>query len=380
MDGPGLIVSPVIGMKKEEFWIPASLVPNSSISRAWSFRPRRIDSAEGSGESVRLPQDIHAEENGPPAILTIPCSIRATAGGVARLVLEARRVERALVRWRKEGQRCDIIEGTDRYRLFRTNDSLCLEIAPCLPSDSGIYHCLVEHETGSCSAKIPLRIIGTFYRYYIVLLYFVPSLLCRGSRFTLSLPSFFSGIDATNAWCDTIECNRSNGFTMNETTSSIVALTNSKKKLTNDMEIEQFTNKYIELEELGTGRFARVCCAREKGFDREVALKQISRSKQPLSLTRAEYDLLRSIRHDNIVRAFALFEDTPQPDIDTIVLELSVFIHFASFFFFFFSSSLFLHLPHSNRHLIIIITCHSDSLLLYQGQRVDIVRVSWRTS
>lgn len=173
MDGPGLIVSPVIGMKKEEFWIPASLVPNSSISRAWSFRPRRIDSAEGSGESVRLPQDIHAEENGPPAILTIPCSIRATAGGVARLVLEARRVERALVRWRKEGQRCDIIEGTDRYRLFRTNDSLCLEIAPCLPSDSGIYHCLVEHETGSCSAKIPLRIIGTFYRYYIVLLYFV---------------------------------------------------------------------------------------------------------------------------------------------------------------------------------------------------------------
>lgn len=119
---------------------------------------------------------------------------------------------------------------------------------------------------------------------------------------------------------------------MNEITSSIVALPNSKKKLTNDMEIEQFTNKYIELEELGTGRFARVCCAREKGFDREVALKQISRSKQPLSLTRAEYDLLRSIRHDNIVRAFALFEDTPQPDIDTIVLELSVFIHFASFF------------------------------------------------
>ena len=156
VDGPGLIVSPVIG-KKEEFWIPASLVPNSSISRAWSFRPRRIDT---DGENVRLPQDMCAEENGPPAILTIPCSIRATAGGVARLVLEARRVERALVRWRKEGQRCDI-EESDRYRLYRTNDSLCLEIAPCLPSDSGIYHCRVEHETGSCSAKIPLSIVGT---------------------------------------------------------------------------------------------------------------------------------------------------------------------------------------------------------------------------
>ncbi|CAD1477757.1 unnamed protein product [Heterotrigona itama] len=173
VDGPGLIVRPLIG-KKEEFWIPAaSLVPNSSISRAWSFRPRRIDSQRDSaGESVHLPHDDaqNAEENGPPAILTIPCSIRATAGGVARLVLEVRRVDqRALVRWRKEGQRCDIGTGngrTDRYRLFRTNDSLCLEIAPCLPSDSGVYHCYVQHETGSCSAKIPLRITGTYHRHH----------------------------------------------------------------------------------------------------------------------------------------------------------------------------------------------------------------------
>lgn len=108
---------------------------------------------------------MRAEENGPPAILTIPCSIRATAGGVARLVLEARRVERAIVLWRKEGQRCDI-EGGDRYRLCRTAESLSLEIAPCLPSDSGIYHCHVEHETGSCSAKIPLRVVGTSHLFY----------------------------------------------------------------------------------------------------------------------------------------------------------------------------------------------------------------------
>lgn len=115
-------------------------------------------------------------------------------------------------------------------------------------------------------------------------------------------------------------------------------MSDSRKKVTKNVEIEQFNNKYIELEELGIGRFARVCCAKEKGFDREVALKQISRLKQPLSLTRAEYDLLRNIRHDNIVRAFALFEDTPQPDIDTIVLELSVFFRFVFFFFL-----LFLH-------------------------------------
>ncbi|CAL7943982.1 unnamed protein product [Xylocopa violacea] len=284
VDGPGLIVSPVIG-KKEELWIPASLVPNSSISRAWSFRPRRIDSV---GENVRLPQDMHAEENGPPAILTIPCSIRATAGGVARLVLEVRRVERAVVSWRKEGQPSDI-EGGDRYRFSRTTDSLCLEIAPCLPSDSGIYHCRVEHETGSCSARIPLRIVG---------------------------------IDTTNAWNDTAENNRSNKSVARETSLCSMIVTPSNSKKTTDIEAEQFTGKYIELEELGVGRFARVYRAKEEEFEREVALKQISRLKQPLSLTYAEYDLLKSIRHENIVRAFALFEDTPQPNVDTIVLEL----------------------------------------------------------
>ncbi|KOC61451.1 Triple functional domain protein [Habropoda laboriosa] len=290
VDGPGLIVSPVVG-KKEEFWIPASLVPNSSVSRAWSFRPRRIDTE---GESVRLPQDMHAEENGPPVILTIPCSIRATAGGVARLVLEARHVERAIVSWRKEGQRCDIEEG-DRYRLFRTADSLSLEIAPCLPSDSGIYHCRVEHETGSCSAKIPLRIVG---------------------------------IDTTNAWNDTIENNRSSNELTGETSSMIVMLPNLKKRLTEteqhqeQQQQQQYIGKYVELEELGSGRFAKVYRARENGSERKIALKQIYRAKQPLLLTRAEYDLLRSTRHDNIVGAFALFEDTPEPDIDTIVLEL----------------------------------------------------------
>ncbi|XP_076248755.1 trio Rho guanine nucleotide exchange factor isoform X3 [Calliopsis andreniformis] len=295
LDGPGLIVSPVIG-KKEEFWIPASLVPNSSISRAWSFRPRRIDSK---GENVHLPQDTNAEENGPPAILTIPCSIRATAGGVARLVLEARRVERAIVFWRKEGQRCDIEEG-DRYRVCRTADSLSLEITPCLPSDSGIYHCRVEHETGSCSAKIPLRVVGI----------------------------------SSNLWNDNVELtqltessmiltppssSKKTAITTTASTTTTIATNNLEIA---DQEIKQFVERYVELEELGNGRFAKVCRARDTGSGREVALKQISRQKQSQSLTRAEYRLLENIRHENIIRAFCLFEDAPLPDTDTIVLEL----------------------------------------------------------
>ena len=87
-------------------------------------------------------------------------------------------------------------------------------------------------------------------------------------------------------------------------------------------EAEQFVARYLELDELGKGRFAVVRRARDRGTGQEVALKQTPRRKQSRSLTRAEYDLLASTHHGNIVRAFALFENAPQPGIDTIVLEL----------------------------------------------------------
>ena len=87
-------------------------------------------------------------------------------------------------------------------------------------------------------------------------------------------------------------------------------------------EAEQFIGRYLELDELGKGRYAIVRRARDRGTGQEVALKQTPRHKQSRTLTRAEYDLLASTHHGNIVRAFALFENAPQPGVDTIVLEL----------------------------------------------------------
>lgn len=89
-----------------------------------------------------------------------------------------------------------------------------------------------------------------------------------------------------------------------------------------EWEAKQFVGRYLELDELGNGRFGIVRRARDKGTGQEVALKQIPRHKQPRSLTRAEYDMLASTHHANIVRAFALFENAPRPGVDTIVLEL----------------------------------------------------------
>lgn len=85
---------------------------------------------------------------------------------------------------------------------------------------------------------------------------------------------------------------------------------------------DQFKRRYTELEEIGRGRFSVVRKAKDRGTGHEVALKQISRRKQPHKIIQAEYALLASMQHTNIIRAMALFDNAPEPGIDTIVLEL----------------------------------------------------------
>lgn len=85
---------------------------------------------------------------------------------------------------------------------------------------------------------------------------------------------------------------------------------------------EQFKRRYVELEELDRGRFSIVKRAKDRGTQVEVALKQVTRRKQPHNITQAEYSLLAGIQHVNIIRGLALFDNAPHPGIDTIVLEL----------------------------------------------------------
>ncbi|EFA00236.2 Kalirin-like Protein [Tribolium castaneum] len=85
---------------------------------------------------------------------------------------------------------------------------------------------------------------------------------------------------------------------------------------------EQFKNRYLELEEISRGRFSIVRRAKDRGTNLEVALKQVTRRRQSHHVTQAEYGLLAGMQHVNVIRAMALFDNAPQPGIDTIVLEL----------------------------------------------------------
>lgn len=159
LDGPGLVVSPV--NTKDELWIPASLIPNSAISRSWSFRPRKIDLArchsadlqESTTTTITHPEDKR------PVILNSPTSIRATVGEVVRLSIETHNADNATVAWRKEGEN-QYIRENDRYQFQRSAGFVYLQINGCRTSDCGMYHCHLIGETGSSSAGISLYIVG----------------------------------------------------------------------------------------------------------------------------------------------------------------------------------------------------------------------------
>lgn len=143
---------------KDELWIPASLVPNSAISRAWSFRPRKIDLVK-KGHTINFRESTTFEEK-TPVIFNSPMSIRAVPGEVVRLPVETHNTDSSTtIVWRKEGEN-QCIKENERYQFQRSANFVYLQITGCRISDSGIYHCHVKCEAGSCSAKIFLSITG----------------------------------------------------------------------------------------------------------------------------------------------------------------------------------------------------------------------------
>lgn len=89
-----------------------------------------------------------------------------------------------------------------------------------------------------------------------------------------------------------------------------------------DWQAEQFRRRYELLTELGRGRMAVVCAARDRGTGHVVAVKQVQRSRQSSSVTKAEYNLLATLRHAHLPRALALFVNAPDAVTDSIVMEL----------------------------------------------------------
>ena len=68
-----------------------------------------------------------------------------------------------------------------------------------------------------------------------------------------------------------------------------------------------FERQYIELEELGRGRFAVVRRCQQILTGGEVAVKFVNRKRQTRAETQAEFEVASGLRHENVVAVLGLF-------------------------------------------------------------------------
>ncbi|XP_014237093.1 kalirin isoform X2 [Trichogramma pretiosum] len=334
LEGNGLVVHQS-ETPKQEHWIPASLIPNSAVSRAWSFRPRKANSDRLSVADA-IPPSSSTKHLVSPSISSAPTPIKVNSGEVARLAVQVSQAEGAVVVWRRDGEDRNIVEN-GRYRQRQSAGFFYLEITRCRPSDSGFYCCSIQCENGSCSARICLNVnggTGTTWARVIdstrIEIDWEAEEVGRCDVEYRSMPSTnwttaLEDIEVPPVILDLLP-GASYSFRVVSKATRIATTTSSIVHLPlgdgTAWEAEQFVARYLELDEIGKGRFATVRRARDRGTGQEVALKQTPRPKQSRSLTRAEYELLASTHHGNIVRAFAMFENAPMFGVDTIVLEL----------------------------------------------------------
>ncbi|XP_023330642.1 triple functional domain protein isoform X4 [Eurytemora carolleeae] len=103
-----------------------------------------------------------------------------------------------------------------------------------------------------------------------------------------------------------------------QTGSALLAL--QQRKVDTDPALQtNFEQQYIELEEVGRGRFSVVRRCQEILTGREVAVKFLNRRRRTREQTRREHNILARVRHTNIVAVAGIFAT---PSSDAIVMEL----------------------------------------------------------
>uniref|UniRef100_A0A1Y1LMY4 Protein kinase domain-containing protein n=1 Tax=Photinus pyralis TaxID=7054 RepID=A0A1Y1LMY4_PHOPY len=329
----------------EEIWLPVHVLSNYN-RKPWSFRFRKPSFPSHGRRSVdgnSLQENVINEVSCPEFLdkmknlaaqcgskVVFKCKVKSCGGNMK-------------ISWRKTEPDPCVMRSSGRFVLNRSNGVASLTINNSRLSDSGSYLCTISNEIGStqCSAiltvtdslppltepkanviscsSVLLEWENDTYDKFLVE-------YCKiGSGEWLS-PNNGQAITARAYTVEHLTAGETYSFRIVAAHNKLVGLPSAAVTLPVADSIrwqqEQFKRRYIELEEIGRGRFAIVRKAKDRGTGQEVALKEIIRRKQSHKITQAEYALLAGIRFQNIIHALALFENAPIPGVDTIVLEL----------------------------------------------------------
>lgn len=329
----------------DEIWLPSHILSNNN-RKLWSFRFRKSSFAAQGRRSIDV---TNITDN--VTYLTCPefiekiKDVSVQCGSKVMFMCKVKPcVKNLQISWRKTGPDPCVMRNSGRFVINQTPDGMStLLINNVRISDSGTYLCSASNDIGStqCSAVLivsdslqPLRepkihVLScssvfleweseSYTQFYIE--------YCKLGTGEWITANNNSPINTFSYSIEHLMPGETYSFRIVASQNQLVSLPSVAVTLPVAENLrwqqEQFNRRYIELEEIGRGRFSIVRKAKDRGTGLEVALKQVFRRKQSRKITQAEYTLLAGMQHINIIHAMALFDNAPVPGLDTIVLEL----------------------------------------------------------
>ncbi|KAL1516598.1 hypothetical protein ABEB36_000493 [Hypothenemus hampei] len=346
----------LVNETKQKLWLPATIISGCG-KKLWNFRPKR---PAGSLDTAKDTSQLSSQ--GPPEFRDTLKDLTLPTGSTIILKCRLRNCgPNCKPSWKKIGPQLVMLRK-GRFRLDGAKDEavawLTLENAKM--TDSGTYTFTVTNDQGLsatcvCTVTIFDGKISSLAKPQIQLLTSNSVVLqfdqsgqfcveyCKWGT-TEWIPAKHQAVTGSDnsIIVDDLVAGETYSFrlvSLQHNTTSLPTVVTVPIADTLLWQQEQLQRRYIELEDIGRGRFSIVRLAKDRGKFKaliltylygnstigtnvEVALKQVTRKKQPHHVTQAEYALLATIEHPNIIRSLALFDNAPHPGTDTIVLEL----------------------------------------------------------
>lgn len=290
-------------------------------------------------DNKSLTSSYHQQHSQSPEIISRSQDCLIETGATAVLSCHIRNFENSKVTWRKTEPNPTQINPSNKFNFNLTNNGEArLMITDLTNSDSGLYVCAVSNRYGTTQCTIGLTVISqieslgesnievlspTSVRLnwdssssYIVEYCRLGSMMwLKADENPVKSMAVVQALTPGETYSFRLICANSNVVSL--PSPSVVMPANE----THLWQQQQFSNRYFSVSELGRGRFSVVRLAKDSVTGHFVAMKQISRRKQDLNVTKEEYKLMASTIHINTVRGLALFENAPCIGVDTIIME-----------------------------------------------------------
>lgn len=299
----------------------------------------QLNAVTQSNDNKLMNSSYHQQHSQSPEIISRSQDCLIEAGATAMLSCHIRNHENSKVTWRKTEPNPSHISQSNKFNFNLTNNGEAkLIITDLTVGDSGLYVCAVSNRFGTTQCTIGLTVLSQIEclnESNIEILsptsvrlnwdssasYFVE--YCRlGSMVWLKADEnpvksmvVVHSLSPGETYSFRLTCVNSNVVSI--PSPSVVMPANE----THLWQQQQFSSRYFSVSELGRGRFSVVRLAKDSVTGHFVAMKQISRRKQDLAITKEEYRLMASTQHINTVRGLALFENAPCIGVDTVIME-----------------------------------------------------------